>query len=44
MRDVFEWHVVVPEGTTATATLPFTRRRRELGAGEHELSECVQSG
>ena len=42
MRDVFEWHVVVPEGTTATATLPLMRQRRELGAGEHDLSEPTQ--
>ena len=33
----FAWTVEVPEGTTATATLPFTGEVRTLQPGRHQM-------
>jgi alpha-L-rhamnosidase len=32
---VFEWTIVIPRSTRATATMPFTGSVRELGPGRH---------
>jgi len=36
--EIFSWQVKVPPGTTATATLPFTRETIELEPGDHRFS------
>jgi len=33
----FEWNVAVPQGTSATAVLPFTRQSQVLKPGEHSF-------
>jgi alpha-L-rhamnosidase len=35
----FAWQVVVPPGSTATATLPYARQVRTLEPGTHQLSD-----
>jgi len=41
-QDVFIWKVVIPQGTTAMVTLPFSREVCELDAGEHTFTESTK--
>lgn len=41
-KERFEWKVTVPQKTRATARLPFTGRKMELGAGSHEIVDAQE--
>lgn len=42
--DKFQWHIEVPEGTVARATLPFSREVRKLPAGTYDLTDISNQG
>ena len=39
----FKWEFVIPQGTFATITLPFSRKIRKLGPGKYNLEDGVKN-
>ncbi|MFX0099628.1 MAG: family 78 glycoside hydrolase catalytic domain [Candidatus Hodarchaeota archaeon] len=38
-NEVFEWTVVVPQGTRATVTFPFSQKVQKIESGRHKLAD-----